>query len=47
MSMLAEGVETKQQFHILCQAGCDAFQGYYFGRPMRLNALKAFIERLH
>jgi len=45
MSLLAEGVETQQQFEILRRAGCDAFQGYYFGRPMGLEALKAFMER--
>lgn len=43
MELLAEGVETRQQFEILRQGGCDAFQGYWFGRPMGLEQLKAFL----
>ena len=31
---VAEGVETKAQFQILSELGCDAIQGYYFDRPM-------------
>lgn len=43
MSLLAEGVETQQQFEILHRGGCDAFQGYYFGRPMSIDGLKEFM----
>lgn len=43
MSLLAEGVERRQQFEILQEDGCDAFQGYYFGRPMHLDELKSFL----
>jgi len=45
MTLLAEGVETRQQFEILRRGGCDAFQGYYFGRPMDINALKEFVAK--
>ncbi len=31
---IAEGVETKEQFEILKNMGCDYFQGYLFYRPM-------------
>ncbi len=31
---IAEGVETKEQFLILKDMGCDFFQGYLFFRPM-------------
>lgn len=34
VSVLAEGVETEQQFRLLGIAGCSFFQGYYFGKPM-------------
>ena len=44
MSLLAEGVETQQQFEILHRGGCDAFQGYYFGRPMSIDALKDYMK---
>jgi len=34
MSVIAEGVETVGQRDMLIQMGCDAFQGYLFGRPV-------------
>ena len=33
-SVVAEGIETKEQFLLLQSYGCTAFQGYYFGRPL-------------
>lgn len=32
--MLAEGVETKEQFDFLVSVGCAYIQGYYFSRPV-------------
>jgi EAL domain-containing protein (putative c-di-GMP-specific phosphodiesterase class I) len=31
--VIAEGVETAEQRNLLAELGCDAFQGYFFGRP--------------
>ncbi len=31
---VSEGVETKEQFDILSELGCDQIQGFYLGRPM-------------
>lgn len=45
--VVAEGVETKEQYELLKKAGCDVIQGYYFSRPvlpdefMKLLAQKA------
>jgi EAL domain-containing protein (putative c-di-GMP-specific phosphodiesterase class I) len=32
--VIAEGVETKQQFDFLKTHGCDGIQGYYFSKPV-------------
>ena len=33
LQVLAEGVETREQFDMLCELGCREFQGYLFARP--------------
>jgi diguanylate cyclase (GGDEF)-like protein/PAS domain S-box-containing protein len=38
--VIAEGVERESQRRILKELGCRRFQGYLFGRPMPLAALK-------
>ena len=32
--VVAEGIETEDDLLRACAAGCDRFQGYYFGRPV-------------
>jgi len=45
LSAIAEGVETEEQFEFLERHGCDAFQGYWFGRPGPAAALARFERR--
>ena len=33
MQVIAEGVEEERQWRFLESIGCQAFQGYFFGRP--------------
>jgi len=39
LTVIAEGVETIEQRNALAEMNCDAFQGYYFGRPAPADAL--------
>lgn len=34
LAVIAEGVETESQVAFLMKSHCDAFQGYYFAKPM-------------
>lgn len=33
LDVVAEGVETQEQYDILCKMGCNYFQGYFFSKP--------------
>ena len=44
MRTLAEGVETADQLVYLRQQGCNEVQGYYFSKPLSVDAFTAFIE---
>lgn len=37
--VIAEGVETKEQFELLKEMGCDFFQGYYLAKPSKAEEL--------
>lgn len=39
LTVIAEGVETVEQRNALAAMQCDAFQGYFFGRPAPADAL--------
>ncbi|MGJ8645774.1 MAG: bifunctional diguanylate cyclase/phosphodiesterase [Marinomonas colpomeniae] len=42
VSVIAEGVETKEQANLLIGYGCDYLQGYYFSRPIPLDQVLIF-----
>ena len=44
MDIVAEGVETKEQSQALQEMGCDYLQGYYYSKPIPLDAFINFIS---
>ncbi|WP_252314131.1 bifunctional diguanylate cyclase/phosphodiesterase [Sinobaca sp. H24] len=44
LEVLAEGVETLEQVHILKELNCTYYQGYYFSRPLPADALKDAVQ---
>lgn len=45
IKVVAEGVETQEQYTILKDYGCDEIQGYYFGKPMPVEEFESFIKK--
>jgi EAL domain-containing protein (putative c-di-GMP-specific phosphodiesterase class I) len=39
--VVAEGIETEAERHVIEDLGCDLLQGYLIGRPIPLNAARA------
>jgi EAL domain-containing protein (putative c-di-GMP-specific phosphodiesterase class I) len=44
LGVIAEGVETDAQRKFLASAGCHAYQGYFFGRPLPLEGFEAVVR---
>ncbi len=43
VSVVAEGVETEEEYKMLKEAGCDIIQGYYFSKPLLPADLARFV----
>jgi diguanylate cyclase (GGDEF)-like protein/PAS domain S-box-containing protein len=46
LSVIAEGVETRQQCDFLLELGCQRFQGYYFGRPVASSEFESAVSEM-
>ncbi|MFT5658053.1 MAG: EAL domain-containing protein (putative c-di-GMP-specific phosphodiesterase class I) [Gammaproteobacteria bacterium] len=44
MSVVAEGIETEDEWNILKKLGCDEGQGYWIGRPMPPEELESWMR---
>jgi EAL domain-containing protein (putative c-di-GMP-specific phosphodiesterase class I) len=45
LTTIAEGVETRDQFEALKVLGCDIIQGYYFYKPLPIDAVEKLISQ--
>ncbi len=46
IAVVAEGVETREQFELLRELGCDCAQGFYFSPPVTDEEFIALTQRL-
>jgi EAL domain-containing protein (putative c-di-GMP-specific phosphodiesterase class I) len=44
INVIAEGIETEEQYQYLKNNGCLHYQGYLFGKPMPIEKLDALIQ---
>ncbi|MDI1300186.1 EAL domain-containing protein [Methylotenera sp.] len=44
LEVMAEGVETSEQYNVLINSGCTCFQGFLFGQPMPIEQFEAQIK---
>ncbi|OIR04504.1 cyclic di-GMP phosphodiesterase Gmr [mine drainage metagenome] len=45
LSVIAEGVETKEQLQFLMHKGCEHFQGYLFSKPVPIEQFEAMLKQ--
>lgn len=47
LSVIAEGIEDKEQVDALKSIGCDEIQGFYFAKPMDIKAFMDFVAKIN
>ncbi len=47
LRVVAEGVETEEQFRLLVDCGAKVMQGYLFGAPMPVEDLRPLLAPWH
>jgi len=47
LKVVAEGVETAEQLAMLISHQCDVIQGYFFSRPLSVEAMEALLASAH
>lgn len=45
IKVVAEGIETEEQLHMLEAQGCNFYQGYYFSRPVPVSEIDPFLRK--
>jgi EAL domain-containing protein (putative c-di-GMP-specific phosphodiesterase class I) len=45
MKIVAEGVESRQDWDLVSELGCDQVQGYYIARPMPIDQFLDWLGR--
>jgi len=45
LNIIAEGVETEEQFKLLHRCGCETFQGYLFCKPLPVEQFEEWVLR--
>jgi len=45
INVIAEGIETVEQYEILKMLSCDQYQGFYFSHPLGIKNMSQFLSR--
>ncbi|MBI3526338.1 MAG: EAL domain-containing protein, partial [Betaproteobacteria bacterium] len=45
LKVVAEGVETEEQLHLLRLLKCDEMQGFLLSRPVAFDEMASFLSR--
>ena len=46
MSVVSEGVESKDQLNFLLEANCEFIQGYYYSKPLGSDEFMSLLNKM-